>query len=544
MASITPITGNLGAQRARHLLRRATFMPTNALTQSLATKTITQALNDLFTFTSPIPATPLYNNGQPYIPTAANPLSNIPPEDGSEWVRNRVWWLSNAKSSPNLQYRLIQFLHSVWVINDVDNDYRQFFDYLELLRYHANGSLKDLAIRMTRQLSMLAYLDNYLNTATNPNENYAREFLELFTIIRGPQIAPGNYTNYTEQDVVQAARVFTGFTGDVYNPQARLNNIDPTTQIPRGIINVANHNSSNKTFSAQLGGFTITGGNATATIQQELEQFVTQVFNNTATAKSYARRLYRFFVRREINTEIETDIITPLSNTLLNNNYNLELVVRQLLSSQHFFDADDTIVGDEIIGGMVKSPLELLLHFINQFEITLPSSTLQPAASYNFYAYKIFYHGVREMNYPLFAPFNVKGYAPYTEEPYYDKLWVTTGSLRARYYNYAQELLAGYTLNGVMIRLNIVNFVRYSGHFSNPSNAVTLLQDMFNLCLCNAPTGARYTYYETALLGGLTNINWQNDWNDYLSTNNDNVVRIALERLVIAIVQSPEYQVM
>ena len=58
---------------------------------------------------------------------------------------------------------------------------------------------------------MLRYLDNTENNATNPNENYAREFLELFTILKGPQISEGNYTNYTELDIQQAAKVFTGF---------------------------------------------------------------------------------------------------------------------------------------------------------------------------------------------------------------------------------------------------------------------------------------------------------------------------------------------
>ena len=54
---------------------------------------------------------------------------------------------------------------------------------------------------------MLRYLDNTENNATNPNENYAREFLELFTILKGAQISEGNYTNYTEIDIQQAAKV-------------------------------------------------------------------------------------------------------------------------------------------------------------------------------------------------------------------------------------------------------------------------------------------------------------------------------------------------
>lgn len=56
-------------------------------------------------------------------------------------------------------------------------------------------------------------MSNYLNVKNSPNQNYGREFLELFTILKGEQVAEGDYTNYTEHDVQQAARVLTGFTG-------------------------------------------------------------------------------------------------------------------------------------------------------------------------------------------------------------------------------------------------------------------------------------------------------------------------------------------
>ena len=86
-----------------------------------------------------------------------------------------------------------------------------FYDYLRLLNFYALGNIKTFAKKITLDNAMLRYLDNTENNATNPNENYAREFLELFTILKGPQVSDENYTNYTEIDIQQAAKVFTGF---------------------------------------------------------------------------------------------------------------------------------------------------------------------------------------------------------------------------------------------------------------------------------------------------------------------------------------------
>ena len=72
-----------------------------------------------------------------------------------------------------------------------------FYDYLSLLNFYAMGNIKTFAKKITLDNAMLRYLDNTDNNAENPNENYAREFLELFTILKGAQISEGDYTNYS-----------------------------------------------------------------------------------------------------------------------------------------------------------------------------------------------------------------------------------------------------------------------------------------------------------------------------------------------------------
>ena len=113
--------------------------------------------------------------------------------------------------------------------------------------------------------AMLNYLDNTQNNANNPNENYAREFLELFTITKGEQIGEGDYTNYTENDVIEAAKVFSGF-----KTQLDRTIIDSDTGIPMGRINVNQHDQNDKQFSHAFDNYELQGGTDENSIMDEL----------------------------------------------------------------------------------------------------------------------------------------------------------------------------------------------------------------------------------------------------------------------------------
>ena len=131
-----------------------------------------------------------------------------------------------------LKNKLVFFLHTCFTVAKDSGAGKSayFYDYLRLLDFYAYGSIKTLAKKITFDNAMLYYLDNTTNNKDNPNENYAREFLELFTILKGPQIANGNYTKYTEHDIQQAARVFSGI-----KVKPNRDNIDNDTGIPYGL---------------------------------------------------------------------------------------------------------------------------------------------------------------------------------------------------------------------------------------------------------------------------------------------------------------------
>ena len=98
-----------------------------------------------------------------------------------------MWWMQEAIKDETMSHRMGFFLHTIFTTSWTFNYSRNVFDHHHLLRRYAFGNFKDLAKKVTVDNLMLRYLDNHYNTKFNPNENYAREFFELFTIGKGPQ---------------------------------------------------------------------------------------------------------------------------------------------------------------------------------------------------------------------------------------------------------------------------------------------------------------------------------------------------------------------
>ncbi len=543
MPSLTPKTTVLGFSNAYHLLRRTTYNITKAKILDFAAKTPQQALTELFTFGNPVPPSPLNNIGETIVPTAANPTITDSQSTVNTVKYDLYWWLHSALKDPSAQHKIVYFLHILFVTDDGASFWTNF-DYRELLRFHANGSLKDLAVRVTQNARMLMFLNNNLNQSTSPNQNYAREFLELFTILKGPQIATGNYTNYTETDVQQAARVLTGFTltSSIHlDKTARLTSLDPATNIPTGEVKISKHDTGTKTFSSAFGGQTIAGGTTETAIKAELQNFVNMIFDKDETAKAYCRRIYRYFVGRLITADIESSIIVPMAASLKADNYNILPTLTTLLKSKHFYDEEDGIAGDQTIGNIIRNPVELYLHMFSLLNLQLPAYTANPSAIHSLMGVVANYSF--NMGMPVFSPQSVNGYAAYSSSPNYDKNWITTSSLRIRYNNTIDFFINGLTYNGFSFKLNNAVFVKDSGYFTNPGNADTLVTEFLQMMFVEVPDGTRYDEFKTIFLNNLSPINWLNEWNNYISTGNATNVKIPIDRLVKAIIKSPEFQI-
>jgi len=445
MSSLQASTSILGVRKAKHLLRRSCFQYSKAVLEQFALLTPEQALTQLTVeptvfWEDPYDMKVNVQTGVSddfWIHTPNTVPSDFPYGQFRKRGILSGWWWYNAYKQNNLKHKLIFFLHTTFTVSK-DNGVGKssyFYDYLKLLDFYAFGNIKTLAKKISYDNGMLNYLDNTTNNKNNPNENYAREFLELFTILKGPQIGEGNYTNYTETDIQTTAKVFSGIK---MKPNRDV--IDPDTGIPMGYAKVTQHNTDSKTFSSAFNTQTISGQSSEAGIKQELDDFVEMVFAQEATAKAYVRKIYRYFVKSEWDQEVENDIITPLSAQLIASDYNVLDVLKTLLQSKHFYDEDDLDSSNEIIGSIVKNPIQLLSETLSLLQIELPNpaaSSANPPTSWttdqdNFYKFyfNFCYFGYfagAGMN--PFSPETVAGYPSDYQTPDFDRSWFSSNTL-------------------------------------------------------------------------------------------------------------------
>lgn len=540
MASLTPMQGALGHRYAAHLLRRTSYRYTKAKVDEMAGQTAAEALVSLLQLYPLNLEQPIYENGQTWI---LPPPGQIIAQDADLRPWFQSWWIREALLDAGIGHRMQFFLHQFNAMAMTAAFTTHYFDYLALLRWGALGNFKKLITKMVVDNAMLRYLNNTENSEANPNENFAREFFELFTVCKGLQIGPGDYSNYTEDDIVQAAKVFTGFRF-----KGNRNVIDPETMIPMGGTNIDEHDQTDKKFSDKFQGTTIVGGTDEPGMWTELNALVDMTFAQAETAKNFCRRLYRFFVSRYITPEIESDIITPLSSTFISNNFEIKPVLEQLLQSQHFFDVDDSDNADEIVGGLIKSPIELSLQAISFFDIVTPDPTTATQDYFNFFGRGVLGRMFAEANMPLFFPPDVAGYPGYFQEPDFHRGWFNTSTIVARYKIPAMLLSGKLTIGSspddpLGAKFDAAAWVKNSGVISDATDPYVLVKDLLLYLLPEEADTERFNYfYDTVFLDMLPPADWTYEWQNYLSTGDDTEVKIPLGRLFNAILYSAEYQ--
>lgn len=550
MASLNPLQGALGTRRAAHLLRRTSFRYTRKRVDELAALTATEAIASLLVAAPLQLEQPVYaaatGTPAPWINPPQAPNALLPAEDFELKPYLVAWWVNEALHDPGITHKMAFFHHQYLATDTESGTSMAYFDYLALLRWGSLGNFKKLIIKMTLDNCMLRYLNNDQNYVNNPNENFAREFFELFTIGTGLPAGPGDYTTYTEDDIIQAARILTG-----YNHANRHQYVDPETNIPAGKAYPQSHDFQSKTFSARFGGATITPpSNDAAGMMLEFEAFVDLVFAQEATARNICRRLYHYFVTRNIPTEVETDIIGGLAQTFTANNFEIKPVLEQLLASEHFYDADDSDNADEIIGALIKSPLELALQTLTFFDMPIPDPMTENDLHYQkFYSAGIVERILGRAGMNLFFPYDVAGYSGYYQVPDFNRQFFNSATIVPRYKMPEMFLTGTYAWGGganqpLGSKLDAATWVRDSGVITQPSDAATLVNELTQYLMPEAPDADRIAYFlDTIFLNGLPANDWLYEWDNYLNTGDATEVSIPLGKLITAILYAPEYQV-
>ena len=545
MSTLTPLNGALGLRRAKHLLRRSTFNFSKEQIDLLSEKTAEQALDYLLQ--------PTINKlAEPYSPTpTSNPdgywlSSDKHPKEfdgqGAKRAFICAWWWYNSVNEVSLKHKLTFFLHSCFTVGKDSGAglSSHFYDHLRLLELYAYGNIKTLAKKITLDNSMLYYLDNNSNNKNNPNENYGREYLELFTILKGQQKGEGDYTNYTEIDVQQAARVFTGF-----RTQADRKAIDSETNIPIGYAKKNQHVTDDKTFSTAFNNHVITGRNTAEGMFEELDDFVEMVFSQNETAVSYARKLYRFFVKSEWDEEVESNVILPLSEIIIQNNFEIVPAVKALFCSEHFYDEDDDNNSNEIIGSIVKSPLQILNEVCTLFNVEYPDPETNASRFYrNFFQWFVHNSYLSSAGLEFFNPDSVAGYPASYQEPDFDRHWFSSTTIISRY-KIMESLIYGQNtiISGkIYTKVDTIAFVKKN--IQNPSDPFEMIKEISEILYPESIEDSRIEYFVSQLVNGYDSYYWTTEWNAYVNNNDNSVIKTRLDDLIIIMVNAPEFQLM
>lgn len=572
--------GTLGLKRAAHLLRRATFGATKSQIDEYAALTPATAITQLFRTTLPDPVLPLDDKtGTTWVNTPENDANS---EEGVLQRYFKSWFIGQMMSegidptislSYSAREKLVFFLHSHFTcIESKVADSRAMYFQNQLFRFFSRDALnplpeinfKELTVKVSIDNAMLRLLDGNLNVKGSPNENYARELLELYTIGRGlegtlpPPSGPGDYILFTEDDVQAAAKVLSG-----WELNDDLVTRDPVTNLPQGkvrggIMNASAHDNDPKTFSARFNNAVIqgdpllmNGGNAThESALDEIRQLVDLIYSKPETAKNICWKIYRFFVYAphtpESSLDIDSAIITEMANTLVANGYKIQPVIENLLRSQHFYEAGAGDVKDDNFGGIIKSPLDLVVGTLRAFSIQLPSMTSQTSEFYMQTERILAILGGLGMQF--YEPYDVAGYDCYHQYPIYHRSWITPNYL-ARRYDFIRELVT--STSGSMFTVNVYNYVNANFSAAPASDSRALIIELTkyflpiaeNLSFDDATddtatlTSKRLNYFKARLLQQFDEAYWTTRWNQGAID-----LRDQLEFLFNALLQSPEYQ--
>lgn len=574
-------TGTLGLKRAAHLLRRATFGATKTEIDDYALLTPQQAITQLFQATLPdpiLPPDPL--TGQPWFFT-------LPSETGSEesdlenyfkgWLLGQML-SSGIDSASSLAYsareKIVHFLHTHFtcIQSKVSSSRRMYYQNQMFRVFSRDGlnpmaevNFKTLTVKVSVDNAMLRLLDGDLNVEGSPNENYARELLELYSIGRGlegtlpPSSGPGDYITFTEQDVQAAAKVLSGW--EVNDDD--LTTVDPITNLPRGRVrgssnDASAHDNSVKQFSARFANATISpdptllnAGNATeASALDEIVQLIDLIYSRPETARNICWKLYRFFVYAPHTPQaaqaIDNEVISEMASTFAASGFKLQVVIENLLCSQHFYEASNGTLVDDNFGGIIKSPIDLVIGTLRAFRITLPDMS---TATTEFYAQTMALNQqIDELGMKFYEPFDVAGYEAYHQYPIYHRSWITPNYLANRY-NFVRSVVT--ESPDAMFQVNVYHYVRdnFPGATASDSRALIIALAQYflpvsdNLTFDEAAddnatlTARRLNYFKGRFLQQFDEAYWTTRWNEQALD-----LRDQLEFLFNAMLQSPEYQ--
>ena len=528
-SGVLPYTGAWTKKEVVHLLKRTMFGAKPEDVTYFLSKSLSNAVDELLNPIAALPTPPLKdydttNSQKPdndvvYGTTWINSVNDDGVVQTGRMLSLKKWWIGvQLNQDRSIREKMTLFWHHYFATGMSEVFFANFYyRHVDLLRKSAVGNIKNLVTQVTTDPSMLIYLNGRLNVKGAPDENYARELQELFTL------GKINNPNYTEQDVIAAARVLTGWE------------VNPYVSTFPSFFNVNNHDTGNKQFSSFYNNTVITGRSTSTAGTQEITDLINMIFSKSIeVSRHIVRRLYRFFVYSEIDTAAETNIIEPLAQTLRNNNWEIKPVLSQLFKSEHFFDMLNR-------GAQIKAPLDLTVGLCREWNVPFPPST-DVATTYSMWNFLLSMNYVLQQN--IGDPPSVAGWPAYYQIPQYYELWVNADTLPKRN-QYSDAMIIGwFTQNNFKLMINVV---QYTFQLSNPNDPNALISEVCDSILSfPLSTNVRAQLKKDFLLSGQDqDYYWSDAWQAFISSptaSNYNIVNNRLMGLYKYIMNLSEYQ--
>lgn len=504
--NLNPYTGPWDFSNAKHLLARTTFGPTKASINQAVQDGLDATIDKLLEDVAPA-SPPIYFNtfGDLLVPNGQTWVNTVSPGFNGQRRTSLKAWATGLmyQSKVSIHEKMILFWHDHLPISDIGNPLYSY-RYWEILRSRALGNFRDMMEEITINPAMLLYLNGHENTEQSPNENYARELMELFTVGRGDFAGPGDYTNYTEQDVEELARALTGW---------RVVANAVTQQI--GSIYVNNrHDKGDKQLSNRLGNVVITNEG-----DQEYKTVVDIMLQQDATALYIMRQLHVWLIGSDISPDVEDNIIIPLADIYRNNNYEMKPVLNALLGSEYFFDLSHR-------GCMVTHPLDFTFKIFNTFEMAMPNGFID---QYRFWSSIYNFNEVMEM--ALFELPSVAGWKAFYQTPQYYNYWINTVSLGYREL-LTNVALAGFDIGDVRAEIDVFKLLASLDDPMDPNN---MLKEISTLIFVTEISQDQLEFLKEALLSGLPDYEWTVEYSDYLVNPDDQGLADAVRNKMLTV---------
>lgn len=530
--SMAPYAGPWTKAEAAHLLRRTMFGPTNQQILNAVQDGMATTVANLLTI--PLIDQPLtYDPAETVSSYGTTWVTSVYPSDAVQaqlvdtarlkslgaWSMRRI----NTESVSILEKMCLFWQNHFAASNGPDQ--RSTYNYHMLFYTHALGNFKQLVKDITIDPNMLFFLNGGTNTFYSPNENYARELLELFSIGKGDQIGDGDYSNYTELDVASGAKILTGYIVDGWRSD--------TLPSPQAVFQSLLHDGTSKTLSYHFGGVTIPNNGAT-----EYSDYIDVIFQQDEVAYFMARNVYRYFVNYDLTADVETNVIPVMAQTLIDNNYEFLPMMSELLQSDHFYDV-------ALRGSVIRSPLEMIFGLFNitesrpNFDLTIDSDM-----------YLWLYSAADNLGQAYAAPPSVAGWSAYYQEPSFTKLWVNATHLKNRFgLGLWVTLLTGIPVGGENLKIDALGFVDNmytAADTEDAANPTDVINGMCDVFFPKAVSATKKATLKFILVGGVNDSDWTNAYSAYLADPlNETVaapVRNRIQQTLAQIVQMPEFQ--